>query len=187
MIATGKGTLSISTPRREGGRGASSARNADPPLVLFLCCTNTTNSIIAEAILKHLGVGRVRAASAGELPYEDVNPFALECLSVHGITTTGLRTKMWGDFFGLDRPRVRFLIALCDHYAAKATWQEDTLIAHWHMPDPGEVGGSEIDIRVAFEEAFGRLDLRIRKFLALPLGILNSTALARELQRIGEI
>jgi len=93
---------------------------------------------------------------------------------------------MWGDFFGLDRPRVRFLIALCDHYAAKANWQEDTLIEHWHMPDPGEVAGSEIDIRVAFGEAFGRLDVRIRRFLALPLGILDSTALAQELQRIGK-
>jgi arsenate reductase (thioredoxin) len=172
--------------RREGGDGASSARNGVPPLVLFLCRTNATNSIMAEALLRRLGLGRLRAASAGGVPHDNVNPFALECLSAHGIETTRLRTKMWGEFFGLDRQPIRYLIALCDHYAAKANWQEDTLIAHWHMPDPGEVAGSDIDIRVAFEEAFGRLDLRIRRFLALPLGTLNSTALAQELQRIGE-
>ncbi|HXR25662.1 MAG TPA: arsenate reductase ArsC [Candidatus Binataceae bacterium] len=176
----------MSKRQREGGSGAASARNADPPFVLFLCSTNTTNSIMAEAILRHFGLGRVRAASAGEFPHGDLNPFALECLNVHGIATTELRTKMWGEFFGLDRPRVRFLIALCDHCAAKANWPEDTLIMHWHMPDPGEVAGSDIDIRVAFEEAFGRLDVRIRRFLALPLAIHKSTVLAQELQRIGE-
>ena len=172
--------------RREEGGGPSPPRHADPPLVLFLCSTNTTNSILAEAILRHLSMARVRAASAGEIPFQHVHPFALECLHVHGIPTAGLRTKMWGQFFGLDRPPVRFLIALCDHYAAKAHWQADTLIGHWHMPDPGEIMGSDIEVRSAFEEAFAKLDRRIRQFLALPLETLDTTELAQELQRIGE-
>ena len=94
--------------------------------------------------------------------------------------------ETWGEYFGLDRPRVRFVIALCDLYAARANWPEDTLIARWDMPDPGTVVGSEVDIRVAFEETYGRLDSRIRQFLALPLGGLNAPALALEIQRIGE-
>jgi len=52
-------------------------------------------------------------------------------------------------------------------------------------PDPADVVGSEVDVRVAFEKAFGTLDLRIRKFLALPLGQLKGRALVQELERIG--
>jgi hypothetical protein len=37
------------------------------------------------------------------------------------------------------------------------------------MADPTAVVGSETDIRVAFEEAFATLDLRIRQFLAYHL------------------
>ena len=134
------------------------------PLVLFLCRTNATCSIMAEAILRHLAQERVRTASGGEVPHWEVNPFALECLRTHGIATQGLRCKTWGEFFGLDRPSVRFLIALRDVYAARANWPHDTLIVRWHMPDPGAVVGSEIDIRVAFEEAFEPFDRALTSF-----------------------
>ena len=173
-------------PGLNGKSVASSARSVHPPLVLFLCRSNATCSIMAEAILKHRAKDRLRAASAGETPYARVDPYTLECLSAHGVSTKGLRSKTWGEYFGLDRPRVRFVIALCDLYAARANWPEDTLIARWDMPDPGTVVGSEVDIRVAFEETYGRLDSRIRQFLALPLGGLNAPALALEIQRIGE-
>ena len=94
-----------------------------PPLVLFLCRSNATCSIMAEAILKDRAKHRLRAASGGEPRYDTrVNPFALECLSAHGIATQGLRSKVWGEFFGLDRPPVRFLIALSGLYATKADW-----------------------------------------------------------------
>lgn len=161
-------------------------RSVHLPLVLFVCRTNSTCSIMAEAILRHLAPQRVRTASGGEFPQSEVNPFALGCLRMHRIPTQGLRCKTWGEFFGLDRPSPRFLIALGDGYAAKAHWPEETLIGSWHMPDPGAVAGSDIDMRVAFEEAFDRLDSQIQKFLALPLEKLAAPALAQELKRIGE-
>ena len=156
------------------------------PLVLFLCRTNATCSILAEAILKHRAKSRLCAASGGE-PRNDtpLNPFALECLSAHGIATQGLRTKVWGEFFGFGKPPVRFVIALSDVYAAKSYWGQDTLVAHWQMPDPGEVASSDTDIRVAFELAYADLELRIQLFLALPLERLNNQSLAQELKRIG--
>ena len=55
------------------------------------------------------------------------------------------------------------------------------------MPDPTAVLGREIDIRTAFEGAFATLDMRVRKFLALPLELLNGRALRLELDRIGEV
>jgi protein-tyrosine-phosphatase len=144
---------------------------------------------MAEAILKHLAQERVRAASAGDSPRAHVDPYAIECLRDRGIATTGLRSKGCNAFLGVYRPSVRFLITLNNVGGAKANWDRDTIRptkAHWGMPDPTAVVGSETDIRVAFEEAFDTLDLRIRKFLALPLGLLNGRALTQELERIGE-
>src|SRR5262249_9532585 len=102
--------------------------NNDPPLVLFLCRTNTAVSIMAEAILRHLAQGRVRAASAGETTSGRVSPYAIACLTAHGIGTTGLRDKLWGELFGIHGSPVRVLITLSnpDTYAAKARWNRES-------------------------------------------------------------
>jgi protein-tyrosine-phosphatase len=170
-------------------RAPSLARSAPAPVALFLCRSNAALSIMAEAILRHLAKERVRAASAGDFPCAHVDPHALECLRVHGIATTGLRSKGCDAFVGVYRLPVRFLMTLNAVKGAKANWDRDTIRptkAHWGLPDPTAAVGSEIDIRMAFEEAFATLDLRIRKFLALPLGLLNRRALTQELERIGK-
>jgi arsenate reductase len=141
---------------------------------------------MAEAILRHLAQGRVQPASAGEIPYGQVNRHALECLYCHGIATQGLRSRMWGEFFGLDKPPVRFLIALCDSYAAESNWGPDTIIARWYMADPGAVAGGGVDTWLEFEEAYKLLESRIRKFLALTSRRLTDQALSRELALIGQ-
>jgi protein-tyrosine-phosphatase len=170
-------------------RAPSLARCAPAPLVLFLCRSNTALSIMAEAILRHLARERVRAASAGSSPCAQVDPYALECLRERGIATRGLRSKGCDAFLGVYRQPVRFLITLSAVGGAKSNWDRDAIRptkAHWGMPDPTAVVGSEADIRVAFEAAFATLDVRIRQFLALPLEQLNGRALAQELQRVGE-
>ena len=141
---------------------------------------------MAEAILRHWAQGRLRAASAGELVSQPVSRSALQCLGAHGISTTGLRSKPWGEFFGLGRQPVRFLIALCDVYAGRANWPPETLISRWHMPDPTTVVGPEPEIRDAFEKAFDILHARVQLFLALPLDRLDDRALTEEIARIGE-
>lgn len=169
---------------------ASGAGRFAPPLVLFICRKNAAASIVAEAILRHLGEGRVRAASAGDTATADVSPYALECLAAHRIATTGLYSKAWGQFFGLGRPPVHVVITLCEIYAANSNWDRGTVHtvkAHWPTPEPEVVVGSPTDRRLAFEEAFLLLEGRIRRFLALPLEHLCDAALARHLARIGEI
>ena len=158
------------------------ARSAQPPLVLFLGRQNTAVSIMAEAMLRHVAQERVRAASAGESVAGPVNPHALDCLRAHGIATEGLQSKAWGEFFGLNKPPVRFLIALCNVYATRASWPHGTLVANWPMPDPADVVGSEIDIQLAFEEAYGILHSSIQQFLSLRFAQLDDGALLQALE-----
>ncbi len=167
-------------------RALAQVRGAQPPLVLFLCRQNTAASIMAEAILRQVAHERVRAASAGESVADSVNVHALECLRAHRIATEGLQSKAWGEFFGLNKPPVRFLIALCNVYASRANWSHDTLVANWPMPDPADVVGDEIDIQLAFEEAYRVLYSRIQQFLSLRFAELDDGALLQALERIGE-
>jgi arsenate reductase (thioredoxin) len=184
-----KETSSAAAARPRGEDGTSVARAVDPPLVLFLCRANAAASILAEAILRHLARGRVRAASAGDTRAALVNSYALECLAAHRISTIGLYTKPWGQFFGLFQPPVRVLITLCDVYAAKSNWDHDplrTVKAHWPTAQPETVVGGETEIRLAFEEAFVTLEARIRRFLALSLDRLSDEVLSQELAQIGQ-
>ena len=165
---------------------------SEPPLALFLCRNNAAVSIMAEALLRHLAQGQVRAASAGDTAAASINPYALECLTAHRISTDQLFCKPWGVFFGYYRPPVRMLITLCDPdiYAAKANWDHEavrTVKAHWPTTDPEVTVGREMGMRLAFEELFVTLETRIRRLLALPLDTLGDEVLSRELARIGEI
>jgi arsenate reductase len=168
------------------GRDVAAARGPQPPLLLFVCHSNTALSIMAEAMLEHLAEARLRAASAGKMPATRINPYALACLRGHGIATRGLRSKPWDEFFGLGRQPVRFVIALGSGYAANASWDRSTLVARWEMPDPAAVVGSEEDIRFAFEKTFAGLGSRIRSLLALPLDRLTDQVMLQELALIGE-
>ena len=77
-----------------------------PVNVLFLCTHNSARSILAEAILNHVGKGRFKAFSAGSSPRENQqpNPMALKVLESAGISTAGLRSKTWDEFATADAP-----------------------------------------------------------------------------------
>jgi len=65
-------------------------------------------------------------------------------------------------------------------------WPGQPLTAHWGVPDPAAVKGSETEIDWAFREAFLTLDRRISLFLCLPLKALDRLALQKELDKIGQ-
>ena len=60
------------------------------------------------------------------------------------------------------------------------------MTAHWGVPDPAAVRGSEAEVERAFREAFFILERRISLLLCLPLETLDSLALKRELDNIGQ-
>ena len=155
--------------------------------VLFLCTGNSARSILAEALLNSAGSGKMRAYSAGSHPAGNVNPFALELLEKNRIPTQGLRSKNWDEFEKAGAPQMDFILTVCDNAAGETCpiWPGHPVTAHWGVPDPAAVQGSDEEKRKAFQDAFNRLSARIRLFLNLPFEKLERQALERRLCDIG--
>ena len=64
-------------------------------------------------------------------------------------------------------------------------WPGQPMTAHWGIPDPAAVTGSQDEVARAFREAFMMIDRRISIFLCLPLTSLDRLAIQREIDRIG--
>ena len=160
---------------------------ADNYNVLFLCTGNSARSIMAEAILNRKGKGRFAAYSAGSHPSGRVRPEALTQIESAGMPVEGLRSKSWDEFAAADAPKMDFVFTVCDNAANEQCpyWPGQPMTAHWGIPDPAAVTGSEEEIARAFREAFTMLDRRIGLLLALPLSTLEQTAIKREIDSIG--
>ncbi len=156
--------------------------------VLFLCTGNSARSILAEALLNHLGKGDFRGFSAGSRPAGRVDPLALEVLEKCGIPTAGLRSKSWDEFARPDAPGLDFVFTLCDAAAGEAcpVWPGHPVTAHWGVPDPAAVEGDRERKRRAMEEALRILDRRIGLFVSLPFASLEHIALHERVRGIGE-
>jgi arsenate reductase (thioredoxin) len=155
--------------------------------VLFLCTGNSARSILAEAYLNSAGRGRFKAYSAGSKPGGRVNPFALELLSSTGIDTTGLRSKSWDEFASSGAPTMDFVFTVCDSAAAEPCpyWPGQPMTAHWGVPDPAAVEGSDEEKRKAFRSTLSVLSTRINLLVNLPLEKLERLALKKKLEEIG--
>jgi len=155
--------------------------------VLFLCTGNSARSIIAEAILNKEGRGNFRAFSAGSHPRGAVNPHALELLKNQGYDVSTLRSKSWGEFGRAGAPDLDFVFTVCDNAAGESCplWPGQLMTAHWGIPDPAEVTGSQAKIAYAFKDAYRMLRRRIELFLALPIARLDRLVLASRLKEIG--
>src|SRR5437660_6969887 len=151
--------------------------------VLFLCTGNSARSIMAEGILNAKGKPTFTAYSAGSHPSGKVRPEALSRLQMAHIETSGLRSKSWDEFAQPGAPKLDFVFTVCDNAANEVcpVWPGQPLTAHWGVPDPASVRGSEADVERAFRDAFFLLDRRISLFLCLPFKALDNLALKREL------
>jgi arsenate reductase len=158
-----------------------------PYNVLFLCTGNSARSILAEAILNQKGKPNFLAYSAGSHPTGRVNSFALRQIEIAGLPTTGLRSKSWDEFAAPGAPRMDFVFTVCDNAANEIcpVWPGQPVTAHWGIPDPAAVAGSEEKISRAFQEAYVTLDRRIGLFLNLPLSSLDQLAIKKEVDQIG--
>ena len=155
--------------------------------VLFLCTGNSARSILAEALLNQKGKSNFHAYSAGSHPAGRVNLYAIRKLESAGLPTTGLRSKSWDEFARPGAPRMNFVFTVCDNAAKEICliWPGQPMTAHWGVPDPAAVAGSDEQIERAFRDAYITLDRRIGLFLSLPLASLSALAMQREVDGIG--
>jgi protein-tyrosine-phosphatase len=155
--------------------------------VLFLCTGNSARSILAEAILNAEGKGRFKAYSAGSFPRGAVNPLAVQLLDHFNFTTDALRSKSWNEFATASAPHMDFVFTVCDDAAGEVcpVWPGQPVTAHWGMPDPASVDGSDAVRMQAFRDCFRMLTNRIRIFAALPIDKLDRLKLEQHLDDIG--
>ena len=159
-----------------------------PYNVLGLCTGNSARSIIAETLLRAEGKDRFRAYSAGSRPTGRVNPFALEFLRKNRLPIDGLRSKSWDEFAEPGAPPLDFVFTVCDNAAGEVcpVWPGQPMTAHWGIPDPAAIEGSDKAKRKAFSEAGRTLLVRIRGFVNLPPATLDRLSLQRRLDDLGK-
>jgi arsenate reductase len=155
--------------------------------VLFLCTGNSARSILAEAFLNQEGKGRFRAFSAGSFPKGAVNPVALALLGQLGYPTDGLRSKSWDEFALPGAPQMDFVFTVCDQAAGEVcpVWPGQPVSAHWGIPDPVAMEGTDAEKMQAFREALRMLSNRIGVFIELPFDKLDRIKLKTRLDDIG--
>ena len=156
--------------------------------VLFLCTGNSARSIMAECVLARLGAGTFKAYSAGSQPKGRVHPMALQVLRKSNFDTARLRSKSWEEFSGPDAPSLDFVFTVCDNAADEACpiWPGQPMTAHWGLPDPALVEGSEAEQALAFAETLRMLNQWISIFVSLPIASLTRIALQERLNEIGK-
>ena len=159
--------------------------------VLFLCTGNSARSILAESIMNRVGAGKFKAYSAGSMPAGMVNPYAITLLQKLNYPTDQLRSKPWDEFAALNNPEapeLDFAFTVCDNAAGEVCpiWPGQPMSAHWGLPDPAAVEGSEAEKTLAFADAYRMLNNRISIFVNLPITSLDTLSLQKRLDDIGK-
>jgi protein-tyrosine-phosphatase len=161
-----------------------------PLNVLFLCTHNSARSILAEAILNHIGRGRFKAYSAGSSPRDNQqpNPLGLQVLQNAGIATEGLHSKSWDEFALPDAPHMDLVITVCDNAAGEVCpyWPGQPATAHWGYADPSAGDGTDAQKLEAFRQTLLALKRRLELMVSLPTAKLEINMLqgtARELSK----
>jgi len=167
-------------------------KNLQPKVfnVLFLCTGNSARSIVAEAVLNGLSVGRGKfnGYSAGSHPKGAVHPLTLELLQRSHLSIEGLRSKSWDEFATPDSPIMDFVFTVCDDAAGEVcpVWPGQPMTAHWGVPDPAGVQGSPEQKYRAFADTLSILKRRIDLFISLPILTLSHLSLKKEVDLIGK-
>ena len=128
--------------------------------VLVLCTGNSCRSVMAEALINHLGQQHYQARSAGSYPTGYVHPLSLETLKRHGINPGAPTSKSWDEFTG---QHFDLVITVCDQAANEScpNFIGPCKKLHWPIPDPAKAEGGDHDIRRAFDHAFALLKQHI--------------------------
>lgn len=121
--------------------------------VLFLCTGNSCRSVMAEALLNHLGKGKFVGFSAGSKPAGHVHPASLDCLLRHDVPTGTPTSKSWNVF---KYQSFDVVVTVCDQAAGETcpNYPGNPQKLHWSIPDPAHASGTEAQIHAAFDDVF---------------------------------
>jgi arsenate reductase len=163
--------------------------NPHIPNVLFLCTGNSARSILGEALIDHLSQGRFKGYSAGSFPKGTVNPLAIKLLDQLGMPTAHFRSKSWSEFAAPGAPVMDYVFTVCDEAGGEACpiWPGQPITAHWGIPDPAAVEGSEPERMLAFRKAYQQLEQRIQLFLTVKFKQMSRQDIERAVTEIGGI
>lgn len=143
-----------------------------PVNILFLCTHNSARSILAEALLNHIGGGKFKGFSAGSSPRDnqEPNPLGLQVLQNAGIKTDGLYSKSWDEFALPDAPHMDLVITVCDNAAGEVCpyWPGHPATAHWSYADPSAGDGTEAEKLEAFRQTLHAIHRRLELLVNLP-------------------
>jgi arsenate reductase len=161
---------------------------AAPLNMLFICTGNSARSILGEALATTLSEGRLRGYSAGSHPGGKVNLFAAELCAEMNYPLEKLRSKSWDEFGLPDAPVMDLIVTVCDSAAGEAcpVWLGHPSTAHWGLPDPAAVIGSDAGKRAAFRAIRDAMARRIAMLLALPMESMAIAERRAAMRRIGE-
>jgi protein-tyrosine-phosphatase len=100
---------------------------------------------------------------------------------------SGLRSESWEEFSGPDAPKLDFVFTVCDNAANEVCpiWPGQPMTAHWGLPDPAAVEGTDTEKALAFDDTYRMLFQRITIFVNLPLASLSKLSLQKHLDEIG--
>lgn len=162
--------------------------------VLFLCTHNSARSILAEALLNHIGTGasgtRFKAYSAGSSPRDNQqpNPLGLQVLESAGIVTHDLHSKSWDEFAKPDAPHMDLVITVCDNAAGEVCpyWPGQPATAHWGYADPSAVEGTDEDRLIAFRNTLYMVQKRLQLLVDLPADKLQKTMLQNTARQLSQ-
>ncbi len=149
--------------QRHPALAVRAGRARRPPRVLFVCTHNSARSQMAEALLRHLGAGRIESASAGTEPSR-VHPLAVRTMAREGIDIRAQRAKGLAQ---VGRRRSDLVVTVCD--LAREACSE--LLAgsearHWSLADPAAVAGGERSRQRAFQDTARELRARVGLLIA---------------------
>jgi hypothetical protein len=85
-------------------------------------------------------------------------------------------------------PKLDFVITVCDSAANEVcpVWPGQPMSAHWGMPDPAAVVGTEAVVALAFADTYRMLNNRISAFSNLKISGLDRLSLQKKVDDIGK-
>ena len=158
----------------------------EPINILILCTGNSARSILGEALINHLGGGRLRGFSAGSFPKGGVHPGALAVLARNNVAADGASSKSWDVFTLEDAPMLHIVITVCDNAAGEMCpiFPGAQIKAHWGIEDPADAAPGPAEI-AAFDKAYAEMSARVEAMVALDLANMDRDAIRDALADIG--